>query len=226
MVQDLKEQVRAQARLFGADLVGFAGVERFEGAPDGYRPTDIMPSTTTVISLARRLPLEVVINKRRYTTYSNVNASAMRLLDEMAFALSSYIEDIGFRAYPIPADDPYTSWDPELMRGCGDISHRHAAQAAGLGRLGKNTLLLTPQYGNRVNLTTILTTLTVPPDPLIEADLCPEDCDLCLNVCAGGALGDVSVRQKECRQIISKQLPKGYSVYGCWECRRVCPVGR
>jgi epoxyqueuosine reductase QueG len=109
----------------------------------------------------------------------------------------------------------------------GDLSHKHAARAAGLGVLGKNSLLITPQYGNRVHLVSVITDLDLEPDPLVEEELCPPNCRLCLDACPAGALkGDRVVVQKLCREIIGKTLPKGYWVYHCWECRRSCPAGK
>ncbi|NPV69214.1 MAG: hypothetical protein HPY55_01035 [Firmicutes bacterium] len=52
---------------------------------------------------------------------------------------------------------------------------------------GKNSLGITPKYGNRVDLVSIITGLPLEPDPLCEEDLCPEKCWLCLEACAAGA---------------------------------------
>ncbi|HUW63516.1 MAG TPA: hypothetical protein VMW83_02285 [Spirochaetia bacterium] len=101
----------------------------------------------------------------------------------------------------------------------GDLSHKHAARAAGLGVLGRNSLLITPQYGNRVDLVSVITDLDLEPDSLPH-------CRLCLDACPAGALkGNQVVVQKPCREIIGKTLPKGYWVTACWECRKVCPAG-
>ncbi|HWP97589.1 MAG TPA: epoxyqueuosine reductase [Syntrophomonadaceae bacterium] len=222
----IKTEIKAQAIKLGADLVGFASVDRFLEAPEGFRPTDIMPRAKSVIVIAKRGPREVVRNKRRLTTYYHVFCTITGQLDQIAYQLSYFIEDQGFRAYPVPSDSPYTAWDEENMHGRGDLSHRHAGAAAGLGVLGKNTLLITPRYGNRIQLVSIISDLEVNPDPLVEEDLCPEDCRVCLDACPVGALDGTTVVQKLCREHIATTLPRGFSVYSCWECRRVCPAGR
>jgi epoxyqueuosine reductase QueG len=223
---DLKEEIKAAVLDMGADLVGVAPVERFTGAPPGFHPADIMPQAKTVLVMARKVPDQLVYGSLA-TALTNSYQVLHRRLDENACQLAVLVEKRGGRAMPVPADDPYTYWDEENRRGMGDLSHKHAARAAGLGVLGKNSLLITPQYGNRVHLVSVITDLDLEPDPLVEEELCPPNCRLCLDACPAGALkGDRVVVQKLCREIIGKTLPKGYWVYHCWECRRSCPAGK
>ena len=67
--------------------------------------------------------------------------------------------------------------------GKAEISHKHVAMAAGLGRLGRGGFLVTPQYGGAVRLTSVLTTTPLKHDPILEEDLC-EDCPQpCASIC-------------------------------------------
>ncbi|MGE5381593.1 MAG: hypothetical protein ACM3NT_11075 [Methylocystaceae bacterium] len=225
--QELKANLVGKAAELGADLCGVAEAAALADAPSGHRPADIMPQAKSIVVLAKRLPREAITNNRLFTMYSRACTTSMAMLDTIALRLSCWLEDQGGRATGIAADDPYTSWDEANLRGMGDLSHRHAAVAAGLGRLGKNALLVTPQYGNRVHLVSILTNLDIEPDQPLKEEICPPECRICIDVCPTGALeGDHQVIQKLCRPRIDHKLPRGYSVYGCWECRRVCPVGR
>jgi epoxyqueuosine reductase len=65
-------------------------------------------------------------------------------LDVLAYHVALFLESKGGRAVPVPADEPYRYWEADRSYGRGDLSHKHAAQAAGLGRLGKNSILITP----------------------------------------------------------------------------------
>lgn len=221
----MKEKIKAAALNMGADLVGVASMARFTGAPSGFHPTDIMPQAKTVVVIAKKIPDHLVYSSHE-TAYTNTFQALLRRLDYIACDLAIFVEQNGGQATPIPADDPYIYWDEENRHGKGDLSHKHAAHAAGLGILGKNSLLITPQYGNRVHLVSVITSLDLEPDPPVIAELCPPKCRLCLDACPSGALkGDQVVVQKLCREIIGKTLPKGNWVYNCWECRRVCPAG-
>lgn len=221
----LKEEIKAVALKMGADLVGIASMERFTGAPSGFRPVDVMPQAKTVVVMAKKMPAQLV-NGNLATAYTNTFHVLLRRLDDIACDLAVFLEEKGGRAIPIPADDPYTYWDEKNSHGMGDLSHKHAAKAAGLGILGKNSLLITPQYGNQVYLVSVITDLDLEPDPLIDDELCPQKCRICLDACPSGALKEEQVVvQKLCREIVGKTLLKGHWVYACWECRRVCPAG-
>lgn len=222
----IKEELVKVARQQGVDLVGVAPVARLAGAPAGHRPTDLMPTARSVIVMAKRLLREALTNQSRLTFYLPQIERSFQVLDRAALEVALFLEDQGGRALPVPADSPYTEWDAERMHGAGELSHKHAAVAAGLGIMGKNTLLVTPQYGNRVHLVSVITDLAIEPDPLCEKQLCLEGCRRCIEACPAKAIQeDGTVSQKRCREIIGKTLDRGFFVYACRECRRVCPHG-
>lgn len=220
-----RSQLKSYAIKMGADLVGIASTSQFAEAPKGHSPADLMPNARSVIVLAQRLP-RGAFNTHLLTALTLVHQDAMKRLDHIAYKVACFLEDQGGEAIPIPADAPYTDWDESNLHGMGELSHRHAAVAAGLGRLGKNSLLITPEYGNRVNLVSIVTDLEIEPDPPVTSNLCPQGCRLCIDSCPAGALpGDHTVVQKLCRPILNTKLPRGFTVLGCRACRQICPAG-
>jgi ferredoxin len=62
---------------------------------------------------------------------------------------------------------------------------RQAAVASGLGSIGLNQMLLTPQFGPRVFLAGVVTDLVLTPDQPFADELCPglEECGRCAAVC-------------------------------------------
>jgi epoxyqueuosine reductase QueG len=220
----LKSKIKKLSKIKGIDLVGVAPVERFEDAPKGFHPRDILPETKSVIVLAKYFPFGLLQSKSK-SAVTRAHETVFALLDQCAYEVACLIESQGKWAVPIPADTPYEAWDAENKHGRADLSHKHAAVLAGLGRLGKNSLLITPEYGNRVNLVSIVTAAELKPDALVEQELCLEKCRLCIQACPANAIQENGVViQKECRKHHSITTSKNYHLFNCWLCRKVCSV--
>ncbi len=91
----------------------------------------------------------------------------------------------------------------------GPLSLPHAAVEAGLGTLGLNLMLLTPEYGPRVILTAVLTSADLEPDARLTAPLCPgETCGRCLLACPADAVLHWGLDKQTCAPYAS---PHGFS---------------
>jgi len=207
----------------GVDLCGIAPVERFREAPEGFRPTDIYPLAKAVLVIAKRVPQAALLSGSPvpYKFTSDV------VLDEVfriTCNLSLRLQDLGVAAVPIPSE-PYEYWDVEKKEGRGILSLKHAAHLAGLGVLGKNTLLTNNKLGNRITLGALLLNVSLKGDPIATYSICKEDCNACITSCPVKALDGKSVVQKLCREKSQLTTPKGYSLYVCNTCRTVCPCG-
>ncbi|PKM61932.1 MAG: hypothetical protein CVU99_01090 [Firmicutes bacterium HGW-Firmicutes-4] len=85
--------------------------------------------------------------------YGHFNNLTTPEVDKITMSTAKIIEDnYDGVAVPIPCDAPYEYWNSQKMEGRGLISMRHAAVNAGIGTLGKNTLLINEKYGNRLTI--------------------------------------------------------------------------
>jgi epoxyqueuosine reductase len=217
-----KECIKSLFAELGADLCGIAGIDRFIDAPAGFHPKDAYGDCKAVIVFGKKMPSAcMLINPR--LIYLTAMGECLRELDRIAFMASSALEKYGGMAIPLPSDSPYEFWNEDKAEGRGLISIKHAAELAGLGRLGKNTLLINREFGNLLMLGAVLTNLELSSDPIETEELCIHNCRLCIENCPQKALNGITIDQKRCRALIYGVNGKGFGVCNCNRCRTICP---
>lgn len=191
--------IKRKARELGADLVGIADGAMLEQHPpdpsDPRRPSDVTEHDGgRVIVLARRLSSGVARIQAWNDRHKYYNDElALSLLEEASLELVYWLEDNGYPAIIVPPThvNPWSYEDGKPAKHLTTlISLPHAAVEAGLGTLGLNLQLLTPEFGPRVVLTAVLCSVEVACDAKMEQALClGPSCARCLKVCPGDAVG-------------------------------------
>jgi len=248
--QRLKEDVRAYARTIGIDKIGFATAEPFAelkerfrrqqelGYASGFEEPDLdkrtdprrtLPDARSIIAIALAYPTRLKDAPRsRPGAYRGLLARSAwgedyhRVLRRKLEALADYLRQ--------RVDGVQVA----IMVDTGALSDRAVAERAGLGWIGKNTMLITPEFGSWVYLGEMVTNLPFPPDvPVTEA--CG-DCTRCLDHCHTGALvAPGQLNAQRCVSYLTQTkdfLPEefrdviGNRLYGCDTCQLVCPYNR
>ncbi len=232
MSKDFTNQLLELAHSLGATLVGVADLKLLSTLKT--YPSNLMENFKYAISVAVPLPkkvFELITEENPGELYAHAYRTANMLLDQITFRLAEKIIEYGYNAQPIPA-----SMVIDEKSAVGHVSHKAFARAAGLGWIGKNILLITPEYGPRVRLATVLTDIPLKPGKPLE-NRCGK-CTKCIDACPVRALKpsnfkDYPVDRNEVFDVEKcysrlKELSKlpniGEQI--CGICIKVCPVGK
>ena len=250
---DLKEEVQGLVMREGANLVGVATPERFEGAMKGHHPLDLVPNAKSIVTFGIALlgrvceweelfkeselvPQDVRLDILQNYVYRTVGYDLVNdLLNLIALRLANFLEAQGYRSFFLPAT--YGQYHREVSAkipgGRGLFSQRHAAVRAGLGEFGLNNVVVTRQYGPRVRFNSVITEAPLAPDPLLQEKACLGlKCSLCVDNCPGA----ITVRDGVDPQEVWYDPPSRTDIEACGalrpqhycfgRCIRICPVGK
>jgi epoxyqueuosine reductase len=240
---ELAGQYRKLTLESGGDLFGVASPELLAQAPSGFRPQDILPECRAVIVVGKRL------------SDATVETTPSRMFDTMYFAINSFLDQLILKItdrlvrekYKAVAIGPHSL---DGRRSMGDISQKHAAVAAGLGRFGVQSLVLTPQFGPRQRWGAVITDAPLQPGLPLQEELChPDRCGYaCVNSCPARAFSETNgegitdprflpgglwhywnVDKSACRTYrANRKQELGWVTEGghaCAICLKVCPAG-
>lgn len=211
--------VKEYGRNAGASVVGIAASKDFVLAPDGFKPTDVLPECLSVIVLGTTFSSEVLNDVERYSTSRNVMLTAMT---DMAKVVAKRIKADGYKTKAISAAGGKWVDGDGRKEQFGYISLKHAAEIAGLGVIGKNYLLTNPQYGNLLWLSAVLTDAELVPDEKAQFTTMCSNCNKCVESCPVGALDDLSSFGKKGCSSHFKIENRKFSIK-CFLCRTICP---
>jgi epoxyqueuosine reductase QueG len=208
ITQEIKRVIKDR---FSMNLVGIAPASAFKDEDHPIGPCELLPGAKSVIVFGRRLisgSVNTVFRKYEdgvksafasYQAYGSDLAPNMLLIYH-TFELSRYLErTYGAVAMPLPCGSAGIQncipEDTELPRVAGghkidlpfDISR--AAVLAGLGQIGLNGFVLTPQFGPRIQFGAVITTMELDCDKPFDSKICePEKCGICVEKCPMNAI--------------------------------------
>ena len=241
----LTQEIKEYALSHGAELVGVLSPESIDAFPEywiGWQIQQASKKTTDYMMDARSIMVlgyhayddiheaQIAHNGEiEYPVYTRMRLYARRVMRQL--------EEKGFKCIVYPFN----------------LSQKKMAQLAGLGPVGKNSLIINPEYGPWIRLQSILTDAPLVPDRPYTRDLC-RDCTRCIDACPTGALSPyvvdpekclIGISEKDLAKLIEEDLSftefrdvsdslfREYmprftenSVLMCTECQKACPYGR
>lgn len=225
----MKEELKSAARESGADLVGIADLRPFKAEPCGLHFEQFANAVSIAIHLDDRIvdSIDGAPTPDYARHYRTVNAR----LDAITAQLVTWINDRGFAALAIAA-----SQTVDEINHLGSISHKAVARVAGIGWQGKSLLIVSPQFGPRIRLSTVLTQMPLDADTPLK-NRCGR-CMECTKACPASAIKNVSTKDRyqtrdealhfgRCvEQTLHFKAQPEIAAQVCGVCVKVCPFGR
>ncbi|WP_282338700.1 tRNA epoxyqueuosine(34) reductase QueG [Pseudomonas sp. PS02288] len=195
------------------------------------RPDELVPGTLRVVSLRMDyLPGDTRMSQRlaepqsayvsRYALGRDYHKLIRKRLQQLAERIQAVIGPFGHRAFVDSAP----------------VLEKAIAEQAGLGWIGKNTLVLNRKAGSWFFLGELFVDLPLPVDAPHASEHCGR-CSACLDICPTGAfVGPYVLDSRRCISYLTIELkgaiPEdlrgliGNRVFGCDDCQIVCPWNR
>ncbi|MFD0943831.1 tRNA epoxyqueuosine(34) reductase QueG [Savagea faecisuis] len=249
-VHQLQQQIRDYAAYIGIDKIGFASAAPFVelkqrlirhrelGYESGFEEKDLDKRTTPTLLLPGAQ--SIIAIAVAYPSKMNDSPKSTRGERRGLFCRASWGTD-----YHLVLKDMLTELEAFIltlvpdaklksMVDTGELSDRAVSERAGIGWSGKNTMIITEEFGSYVYLGEMITNIPFVPDTPME-DQCG-DCRLCMDVCPTGALVQPGqLNAQRCIAFLTQTknpVPLefrdkiGNRIYGCDTCQTVCPKNR
>jgi len=225
-LSDLKNELEQFVKGYGAYAMRVADANKgFENAFSGCRPKDVMEECNSVVVFA------IYVGPDYYRTLKIENkiVGEDRIMhifrDWLQYKVAEYLRE---KEYCAVVPTGYFNREKLIRR----LSVKLVAYEAGLGVYGRCGIIITPEYGPRVNLGVVLTDANLEPDGrLIDFNPCLK-CRLCIDSCPPKAIREgtsppMGHDRDRCINFILKLREKTHDQrFYCGYCYISCPVGK
>jgi len=225
--KDFVQVIKNKAKEFGADLAGIANIEDLKQSPS-HKIIEKLPEYKGIgtrdegqkhgivnwpegYKSAIVVAMEHPMDDPELDWWVAGNTPGNRKLMHIVSELADWFENNnGIKSMKIPY---------HIERG--GVYMKDAAVLAGLGCMGKNNMLITPQFGPRLRLRVMLAEADLPSDGVSNFDPCKKCPMPCRSACPQNAFGEQVYFEKEYELA---QLPGRNGVYNRLACNRQMEV--
>ena len=202
----------------GADIFGVADIKQIKN--EFLISSKVLKELNAAICIGAQLSRAVLNEIENQPTrlyfhhYRSVNTS----LDQLALRISSYLQNRGFLALPVPASQ-IVDWQKQTAH----LSHKKIGVLAGLGWIGRNNLLVNKKLGSCFRIVTILTDMPLKFDRPVKENC--GACHRCMSQCPASAIKEnpLEFEHLKCFEKLKEfQRQKLVDQYICGVCVTAC----
>lgn len=218
-LEEERQALTSLATSLGVKKIGFGDLSRAGNKLTGQFPVGI--------SLVMPMNIDIV-DRGSDPEFFGHQMAQREAMETVKAALGERLTGYGHHWHSVTNDMDAASFT-------GELSHKMVASQAGLGWIGKSSLFITPEYGPRIRLTSLLTDALYQVSATRMESQCG-DCRLCADACPEGAIHDkewaFGMGREELldfnvcanyRQKLGEGLGRRHS---CAYCMKACPIGR
>ncbi len=213
----LLDRAREIAKKYGIDSVGACSLKSLSGYLPSRKAKHMPENGSVIVMLA---PYYIGEYKDRNVAYYSMTDDYHDGFGEILTAVALELSEL----YPDEVFLPMTDASP--------IPEVQAALYAGLGVLGRHSMLLTEKYGSYVFIGEIVTSIDED-YKRHDIEYCI-DCGMCQRVCPAGAITDKGLIADKCISCITQRkgeltaeeielVKRGGKAWGCDICTEICP---
>jgi len=217
-MQEMKDKLEVE-------LLGVVSVEKTVSKELKDSASFLLPGVKSVVVLGKEIYKEVISLLKPSKEAGEADAGELLgphsdyingRLNRAIHELTNLFKKEGFRSLPLTAQGCPT--DQRTLTAV--FSYKHAGELAGLGTIGKHSLLITPEFGPRVRLACLLTEAPLEGSSLLQKNYCI-NCEACIQECPAQAL---KVPRRDEVYSINKFACRTYRQAGmtCGICMKVC----
>jgi len=192
-INDLTKKIKEKAIELGAGKVGIGEADRCDKTPFFYTsPYTLLKDAKSLISICIPYPkaaLDIPSDDPYVflTTFGSMRNILHDKLREISFEIINLLNKNGYNGVSV---DPFIPVDERRWAACM-LSHAYAGMMSGLGDIGMNGMLLTPEFGCKIELITLFTNAPLEYNNVIGGSIfngfCKE-CKKCVEVCPSQAI--------------------------------------
>jgi epoxyqueuosine reductase QueG len=224
-MSDVKGEIVKLLKDRGACKVKVASAHvGFEKAIKGCHPLDVMKQGNSVVVFGVYAGLDYYRTLRIEGKTAGDDRVGYIFRDWLAYELIEFLKVNGFRGV-------FPTGDFDRARKIGRLSYKLAAYEAGIGVYGRCGLIITPEYGPRVNIGVVVTDAVLEPNEKLEFNPC-QGCKVCVKFCPVKAVKEdleppISHEREKCVNFVQRlRDATGDQKFFCGYCFDKCPVGR
>lgn len=246
---NIKEEIIKLSKDIGISKIGFTTADDFdylekslrlaveEGRNSGFEHKNIeerikpklsLASAKTIISIAVAYPHKLKQQPQK-TAYKRGKFTPNSWGLDYHYVLQDKLDRLAKGIEELTADFEYKG-----MVDTGALVDTAVARRAGIGFIGKNSLVISKEFGSYMFLGELITNLDIEPDQPVDYDC--GDCNRCVTACPTSCLiGDGTMNAKRClsfqtqdKGIMDLEFRKKIKtvIYGCDICQICCPYNK